>query len=107
MEPSTLAEILRVEKDIRDQLDVERERAQLRVEQARQEIEREHRAALERLQSEAGQRREAALKAASAAVAARVESADAASVAVAAADDDELRALLRRGLAVLLPGEPP
>lgn len=107
MEPSTLAEILRVEKDIRDQLDVERERAKARVEQARQEIEREHRTALEQLQAEAGQRREAALQAASAAAAARVRHADAASTARAASDDDELRALIRRELAVLLPGEPP
>jgi len=50
MEQSTLAEILGVEKEIRVQLDVEREQASRWLEDARREVEREHEAALTRLQ---------------------------------------------------------
>jgi hypothetical protein len=103
MEQSTLAEILGVEKEIRVQLDAEREQASRWLEDARREIEREHEAALTRLQAEAEQRRLAALEAARRRAAAVVGDAERAAAAQAVVSDDELRALVRRRLARLVP----
>jgi hypothetical protein len=103
MEQSTLAEILGVEKEIRVQLDAEREQASRWLEDARREIEREHGAALTRLQAEAEQRRVAALEAARRRAAAVVGDAERAAAAQAVVSDDELRALVHRRLASLVP----
>jgi vacuolar-type H+-ATPase subunit H len=103
MEQSTLAEILGVEKEIRAQLDAEREQASRWLEAARREIEREHEAALRQLQHEAAQCRVAALEAARQRADAVVGDAERAVAAQAVMSDDELRALVRRRLACLVP----
>ncbi|HVN42377.1 MAG TPA: hypothetical protein VMT50_06295 [Steroidobacteraceae bacterium] len=104
MEPSTLQEILGVEKDIRTQLDAERTQAGQWLEAERREIDSAHAAALEALhrasaEGEAGARQAAAQKAAQ--LLARVEEANR---AVAAASDEDLRRRVRPALEVLVPG---
>ena len=104
MEQSTLAEILGVEKEIRVQLDAEREQASRWLENARREIEQAHQAALAQLQADAEHRREAALQAAHDRASAIIRGAEAAASTQALISDDELRPLLRTHLAVLVPG---
>jgi|OpeIllAssembly_1097287.scaffolds.fasta_scaffold80793_2 F0F1-type ATP synthase membrane subunit b/b' len=59
MEQSTLQEILSVEKQLREQLDAERQQASQWLENARREIETEHLAELERIRQEAARTEEA------------------------------------------------
>ena len=103
MEQSTLAEILGVERDIRARLDAEREQASRWLEAARREIEQAHQARLAQLQADAKQRSDAALQAARERASRSVASARAAAANQAAVDDEQLRALVRRHLAVLVP----
>ena len=103
MDQSTLAEILGVEKDIRAQLDAEHERASRWLEDARREIEQAHEARLAQLQAEMRQRREAALLAAQERALALVEHAEAVASRQALASDGDLRPLVRRHLAILVP----
>ena len=103
MDQSTLAEILGVEKDIRAQLDAEHEQASRWLENARREIERDHEARLGQLQAELQQRREAALLAARDRASALVKHAEVVASRQALAGDDDLRPLVRRHLATLLP----
>jgi vacuolar-type H+-ATPase subunit H len=103
MEQSTLAEILDVEKDIRVRLDAGREQASRWLEDARREIEQAHQDALTRLQAEASRRRDTALQAARDRAAAIVEQAERDASAQSLVGDAELRALVRRHLAAILP----
>lgn len=103
MDQSTLAEILGVEKDIRAQLDAEREQAGRWLEDARREIERDHEARRAQLQTELQQRREAALRAAQERASALVKHAEAVASRQALASDDDLQPLVRRQLAILVP----
>jgi hypothetical protein len=103
MDQSTLAEILGVERDIRAQLDAEREQASRWLENARREIEQDHEARLGQLRAELQKRREAALLAARDRAAGLVQHAEAVAARQALAGDDDLRRLVRRHLATLLP----
>lgn len=103
MDQSTLAQILGVEKDIRAQLDAEHERASRWLETARREIEQAHEARRVQLQAEMQRRREAALHAAQKRASALVMRAEAAASLQALASEDELRPLVRRHLAILVP----
>lgn len=103
MQQSTLAEILGVEQELRAQLDAEREQASHWLEQQRGEIDRAHAARLSQLQAEAGQRRESALAAARERGVAAVREAEAAAAGQSAVGDEQLRPLLRRHLAAILP----
>lgn len=104
MKQSTLAEILGVEKDIRVRLDAERKQADRWLENARRDLEQQHRESLAQVESAVAARRAAALQAARDRAAADVESAVAAAARVAELDDDVLRPMVRRHLAFLLPG---
>ena len=101
MEQSTLAEILAVERDIRARLDAEHEQAKLWLENARREIEQEHRTQLAQIQSVAVARRDAALQAAHDRASADLLSAEAAA-GTGGLNDDALRPIVRRHLAFLL-----
>ena len=103
MQQSTLAEILGVEQELRAQLDAEREQASRWLEQQRREIDLAHAARLSQLQAEAGQRRESALAAARERAEAAVGDAGDAAAARSAVSDRQLRALVRRHLAAILP----
>ena len=103
MEQSTLAEILGVEQDIRAQLEAERAQASRWLEDARRALEQAHQAELAQLQSETRRHRELALQAATEAAAAMVRRAEAAARVQADVSDEELRALLRRHLAGIVP----
>jgi beta-lactamase class A len=103
MQQSTLAEILGVEQEIRAQLDAEREQASRWLEDQRREIERTHAARLSQLRAEAGQRREVVLGAARERAATVVRDAEAMAAAHAAVDDGQLRPLVLRHLADILP----
>ena len=103
MDQSTLAQILGVERDIHAQLDAEHEQASRWLETARREIEQAHEARLAQLQAEMQHRREAALQAARARASALVMRAETAASLQALASDDELRPLVRRHLAILVP----
>lgn len=103
MQQSTLAEILGVERELRAQLDAEREQASRWLEQQRREVDLAHAARLSQLQAEAGQRRELALAAAREHAAALVGAAEAAAAARSATGDGHMRPLVRRHLAAILP----
>ena len=103
MQQSTLAEILGVEQELRAELDAEREKASRWLEQQRREIDQAHAARVSQLQVEAGQRRELSLAAARESAASVVRDAEAAAAAQAAAGDEQLRPLVRRHLAAILP----
>lgn len=103
MEQSTLAEILGVEKEIRAQLDAEREQASRWLEDARREIDREHAAELERLRADLAQRREAMLQAARGQASDIVREAEAAARTHTGCDERGLDALVRRHLDAILP----
>ena len=103
MEQSTLAEILGVEKEIRAQLDAEREQASRWLEQQRREIDLAHAARVSQLQAAAGQRRELVLAAARERGAAAARDTEAAAAAQSAVGDEQLRPLVRRHLAAILP----
>jgi hypothetical protein len=103
MQQSTLAEILGVEQELRAQLEAEREQAGRWLEQQRQEIDRAHAARVSQLQAEAGQRRELALAAARERAATAVRDTEAAAAAQSAVGDEQLRPLVRRHLAAILP----
>ena len=104
MEQSTLAEILGVEQEIRVQLEAEREQASRWLENARREIDQAHEADLARLRADAEQARGGVLKAARDSAAAVIEAAETAAREQALATDDELRRLVRRHIAVIVPG---
>jgi hypothetical protein len=103
MQQSTLAEILVVEQELRAQLDAEREQASRWLEQQRREIDRAHEARLSQLQAEAGQRREFALAAARERAVTAARDAEVAAAAQSAVGDEQLRPLVRRHLAAILP----
>lgn len=103
MQQSTLAEILGVEQELRAQLDAERGHASRWLEQQRREVDLAHAARLAQLQAEAGQRRESALAGARESAAAIVRDAEAAAAAQSAVGDEQLRLLVRRRLAAILP----
>jgi vacuolar-type H+-ATPase subunit H len=103
MNQSTLAEILDVEKGIRAELDAEREKAGRWLEDAQREIERAHQDALAGLQAEAGRRRESVLHAAREEAAGIIQRAGQAASRQALLSDDQLRAVLRRRIARILP----
>jgi len=103
MEPSTLQEILGVEKQIRQQLDAERTQASQWLENARREIETAHRAEMEALKREAGQGEGIARQAASEKAALVVQRAEETARAVDNIADEELRRRLRGCLAALVP----
>ena len=104
MEPSTLAKILDVEKEIRARLDVEREQASAWLENARREVDTAHAADLASLRAELQRRRAAALQADADRASAMLREHESAIRRQSLAGDDELRALLRRHLAVIVPG---
>jgi vacuolar-type H+-ATPase subunit H len=103
MNQSTLAEILDVEKGIRAELDAERDKAGRWLEGARREIERDHEAALARLQAEAGRRRDALLQAARDEAAGVIQRAGQTASRQALVSDEQLRTVLRRHIAGILP----
>jgi hypothetical protein len=103
MEQSTLAEILGVEQEIRAQLDAEREQASRWLENTRREIEQAHQAEVARLQDEARQRRETALRDARDKASALIQAAEAAASVQARGSDDELRPIVRARIAVIVP----
>jgi flagellar biosynthesis/type III secretory pathway protein FliH len=103
MEQSTLAEILGVEKEIRAQLDAEREQASRWLENARREIEQAHQADLAHLQAEAQLCRDAGLRAARDRASTIVQAAESAAAEQGLLTDDALRALIRRHIAAILP----
>jgi hypothetical protein len=104
MEQSTLQEILGVEKEIREQLDAEREKASQWLENARREIEVAHRVEMERLREAAGAKGEATQRVAREKAAALVRSAEEAARAVARCTEDELKRRIAAGIAAILPG---
>lgn len=103
MQQGTLAEILGVEQELRAQLDAEREKASHWLEQQRREIDLAHAVRLAQLRAEAGQQRETKLDAARDSAAAAVRDAVAAAAAQSAVGDEQLRPLVRRHLAAILP----
>jgi vacuolar-type H+-ATPase subunit H len=104
MQQSTLQEILGVEKEIREQLDAERERASRWLEDARRQVQAEHEAGVARLQAGAGQREAAARQAARQKAEEVLGQAQAAANAVAHLTDDELRRALVRHIVCIVPG---
>ncbi|HEX9206855.1 MAG TPA: hypothetical protein VF851_01375 [Steroidobacteraceae bacterium] len=106
MQQSTLQEILGVEQEIREQLDAERERASRWLEEARRRIQAEHEAEVARLQDGAGQREEAARRAARQKAETILAQAQAAANAVTRLTDDELRQAIVRHVACIVPGAP-
>jgi len=106
MQQSTLAEILSVEQELRAQLDAEREQASRWLEQQRREIDLAHAARASQLQAEAGLRRERSLAAARESAAAAIRDAEARAAAQSAVGDEQLRPLVRRHLAAILPERP-
>jgi hypothetical protein len=106
MKQGTLAEILDVEKGIRDQLDAERAQASRWLEDERREIERAHEAALAQLRAESQRRRDAALRTARDEAAGVIERARSSAASQTLLSDDELRAVVRRRIGRILPEQP-
>lgn len=104
MQQSTLQEILGVEKEIRQQLDAEREKASQWLEGARREVEAQHAGDVARLEADAVQRREEAKLAAVQNADQAVRQAEAAARAVDDFPDDELRQAVARHVACIAPG---
>ena len=104
MQQDTLAEILGVEKEIRDKLDAEREQASKWLEHARREIEQAHLAAMAGLQESCGQDAEAAKRAAHPQAATVIRQAETSARPIDRFHDDDLRQLIRRHIAVIVPG---
>ncbi len=103
MEQSTLQEILGVEREIREQLDAERDRASLWLEAARREIDASHQAELARIAGASQGSGNAAREAARAGAAQVLEAAREAVNAVENLRDDELVARVRGRIAVIVP----
>lgn len=104
MQQSTLKDILGIEREIRQQLDAERERARQWLEGARREIEAQHAAAVGQLEATRAKRREEAEQAAIRDADQVVRQAEAAARAVDGLADDELRAAVARHIACIAPG---
>jgi hypothetical protein len=98
MEQNTLADILGVEREIRDKLDVEREKASKWLENARREIEQSHLAGTGRLRESGEQGDQEAKRAAADKAADIVRQAENAVREIDRHEDDDLRRLLRRHL---------
>ena len=104
MQQSTLQEILGVEREIRQRLDAERERARQWLEGARREIEAQHAADVARLEATRAKRSKEAEQAAVRNADQIVRQAEAAARAVDGLTDDELRAAVARHIACIAPG---
>jgi flagellar biosynthesis/type III secretory pathway protein FliH len=103
MEHSTLEEVLGVEREIRDQLDAERQQASQWLEATRRELDQAHAAELESIRRE-GEAAEAAAKAAAdAGAAAALERLTQQVERAQARGDAELRLHVRDCLVALLP----
>lgn len=98
MEQNTLADILGVEREIRDKLDVEREKASKWLENARREIELSHLAETGRLGESGEQGDQEAKRAAADKAADIVRQAENAVREIDRHEDDDLRRLVRRHL---------
>ncbi|NJD31108.1 MAG: hypothetical protein FIB04_04415 [Gammaproteobacteria bacterium] len=103
MEQSTLQEILGVEREIREQLDAERDKASLWLEATRREIEASHQAELARLAGVSQCGENAAREAAEAGAAHVLEAARKAVGAVENLRDDELVPRVRECISVIIP----
>lgn len=99
MEQDTLAEILEVEKAIRDRLESERGEAGKWLAQARSDIEQAHQSGLANLQDSAAQGVSAASQATRDKAAAIVLAATTAARDMDRFQDEELRAFVRRAIA--------
>ena len=103
MQQSTLQEILGVEKEIRQKLDAEREKASQWLEGARREVEAQHAADVARLEAAAVQRGEEAKLAAVQKADEAVRQAEAAARAVDDFTDDELRQAVVQRIVCIAP----
>jgi flagellar biosynthesis/type III secretory pathway protein FliH len=103
MQQSTLQEILGVEKEIRQKLDAEREKASQWLEGARREVEAQHAADVARLEAAAVQRGEEAKLAAVQKADEAVRQAEAAARAVDDFTDDELRQAVVQHIVCIAP----
>jgi hypothetical protein len=104
MEQNTLAEILGVEKEIRDKLDAERDQASQWLANARREIEQVRLAETARLEESGGKDEQGAQTAAGDKAAEIVRQAQSAVQEIDRYADDDLRRLIRRHIAVIAPG---
>lgn len=107
MEQDTLAEILRVEKELREQLDAERHRASEWLAATCRELDAAHQRDLAALQAAAPQGGPGAAGEASQQATQLIREAEAATRSLAGFQDDYLRPVVRRHLAVILPGGAP
>ena len=103
MEQSTLQEILGVEKQLREQLDAERQQASQWLENARREIETAHLAELQQIRQEAERAEEAIRQAAKERAARTLAETAQATAAVERGSEAELRHKVRACLEVLVP----
>ncbi len=103
MEQSTLQEILGVEREIRERLDAERERASQWLEAERREIEAAHRAEVERMHATPAIDEQVAERAAREKVAGILEPAQDAVRRVERLSDDDLGRLVAERLSGILP----
>lgn len=104
MQQSTLQEILGVEKEIREQLNAEREKASQWLEDARRRIQAEYTAELGRLQGSSNHGEAAAREAAGKGAAETVCQAQDAARVIELLDDEALRGLVARRIAGIAPG---
>lgn len=107
MEQDTLAEILRVEKELREQLDAERSRAAEWLAATRRETEQAHQRDVDALRASAGQGEAAAAQAARDQADQIIREAEAGVRGRVRLPEDELRSVVRRHLAAILPGNSP
>jgi hypothetical protein len=103
MEQSTLQEILGVEREIRERLDAEREKASQWLEAERRTIEAAHRAEIEQIRAAAAIDEQAAERAALDKTALILEPAQAAVRSVDRLADEDLRRLVASRLPGILP----
>jgi vacuolar-type H+-ATPase subunit H len=104
MEQSTLQEILAVEKEIREQIDAEREKAGQWLEDARREIETSHRSEMARLKEMAAQRDAATQQCARDKAAEILRHAQEAIAAAKDLRDEDLTRRIARCIAAINPG---
>ena len=104
MEQNALMAVLDVEREIKDKLDVEREKAGRWLEQADRDTEQVTQAQMARLAESRAARLEAAKQKATAGAAAIVRQAQAAADRTARLDDQQLQAILWRHIGAIAPG---
>jgi len=107
MEQDTLAEILRVEKELREQLDAERRRASEWLAATRRDLDAAHQRDLEALRAAAAQGDAGAAGEASQQAAQLIREAEEAARRADRCQPEDLRPVVRRHLAAILPGGAP